>query len=130
MPRRYAGLGPSRVCTRIPSIHRLGHEVQLVQNTMCVCVCMCSFSLTDRASIIPSKFYIIYVVATPVHYTRYVVTQRYGGQRVTHHGDNPLLKPKGILIATKSLPGPTNREHRKLIGVDVFGYELRLLLFV
>ena len=35
----------------------------------------------------------------------------------SHHGDNPLLKPTGIQIATKSLPGPTNREHRKLVGV-------------
>ena len=35
----------------------------------------------------------------------------------SHHGDNPLLKPNGIQIATKSLPGPTNREHRNLIGV-------------
>ena len=35
----------------------------------------------------------------------------------SHHGDSPLLKPTGIKIATKPLPGPTNREHRKLIGV-------------
>ena len=35
----------------------------------------------------------------------------------SHHGDNPLLRPTGIQIATKSLPGPTNREHRKLIGM-------------
>ena len=35
----------------------------------------------------------------------------------SHHGDSPLLKPTGIQIATKSMPGPTNREHRKLIGV-------------
>ena len=28
---------------------------------------------------------------------------------------NPLLKPTGIQIATKSLPGPTTREHRKII---------------
>ena len=34
----------------------------------------------------------------------------------SNHGDNPLLKPTGIQIATKPLPGPTNREHRKLIG--------------
>ena len=33
------------------------------------------------------------------------------------HGDSPLLWPTGIQIATKSLPGPTKREHRKLIGV-------------
>ena len=32
----------------------------------------------------------------------------------THHGDNSLLKPTGIQIAIKPLPGPTNREHRKL----------------
>ena len=37
----------------------------------------------------------------------------------SHHGDSPLLilKPTCIQIATKSIPGPTNREHRKLIGV-------------
>ena len=32
-----------------------------------------------------------------------------------HHGDNTLLKPTGIQSATRSLPGPTIREHRKLI---------------
>ena len=47
-----------------------------------------------------------------------VVTTRYGGQRVTS-GDNPLLKPTGIQIATKPLPGPTNREHRKHIGAKM-----------
>ena len=30
----------------------------------------------------------------------------------SHHGDNPLLRPTGIQIVTKSLRGPTNREHR------------------
>ena len=35
----------------------------------------------------------------------------------SHHGDNPLPKPTGIQIATKLISGPTNREHRKLIGV-------------
>ena len=35
----------------------------------------------------------------------------------SHHGGSPLLKPIGIQIATKPLPGPTNREDRKLIGV-------------
>ena len=49
----------------------------------------------------------------------------------SHHGDNPLLRPTGIQIATKPLPGPTNREHRKLIGVErmsLFGYKLHFLL--
>ena len=32
-------------------------------------------------------------------------------------GDSPLLKPTGIKIATKPMPGPTNREHRELISV-------------
>ena len=32
-------------------------------------------------------------------------------------GDNTLLKPTGIQIATKPLAGPTNREHWKPIGV-------------
>ena len=35
----------------------------------------------------------------------------------SHRGSDPLLRPTGIQIATKPLPGPTNREHRKLIGV-------------
>ena len=35
----------------------------------------------------------------------------------SHHGDNPLLSPTEIQITTNSLPGPTNREHRKLIRV-------------
>ena len=35
----------------------------------------------------------------------------------SHLGDNPLLRPRGIQITTKSLPGPTDRGHRKLIGV-------------
>ena len=48
-----------------------------------------------------------------------------------HHGHSALLKPTGIQFATKPLPGATNREHRKLIGVmtiNVFGYELQFLL--
>ena len=35
----------------------------------------------------------------------------------SHQGDNPLLRPTTIQIATKLLRSPTNREHRKLIGV-------------
>ena len=35
----------------------------------------------------------------------------------SQHGDNPLLKPTGSKIATKSLPGPTHRQHRKPIVV-------------
>ena len=51
--------------------------------------------------------------ATPL-----VITRRYEGQRVTSfHGDNPLLKETGTQNVTKPLTGPTNREHRKLIGV-------------
>ena len=47
---------------------------------------------------------------------------RLRSQRVTkvngsHYGYSPLLESTGIQIATKSLPGPTNRERRKLIGV-------------
>ena len=50
----------------------------------------------------------------------------------THHGDNPLLKPEGIRIATKPIPGPTNREHSKLIGVKAIylGYELQFLFSI
>ena len=35
----------------------------------------------------------------------------------SHHGDSLLLKPTGIQIATKPMPGPTSREHQKRIGV-------------
>ena len=35
----------------------------------------------------------------------------------SRNGDNPQLRSTGIQIATKPLPGPTNREHRKFIGV-------------
>ena len=42
----------------------------------------------------------------------------YGESTGTHHHDgNPLPKPAGIQIATKFLPGPTTREHLKLIRV-------------
>ena len=34
----------------------------------------------------------------------------------SYYGDSPLLRLAGIQIATKSLPGPTTREHRELIG--------------
>ena len=37
MPRRYAGLSPSRVRTRIPSTHRLGRWVSLGKNYASVC---------------------------------------------------------------------------------------------
>ena len=49
----------------------------------------------------------------------------------SHHGDSPLLKPTGIQIATKAMPGATNREHRRFIDVkkvSLFGYELQFLL--
>ena len=49
----------------------------------------------------------------------------------SRHGTKPLLKPTGIQIATKPLPGPIDREHRKLIGLlkdDFFGCELQFLL--
>ena len=83
---------------------------------------MCSFTLTGRASTILSNIYMV------VKADR----DRKRGTKVngSHHGDNPLLKPTGIQIATKSLPGPTTREHRKLIRVktvSVFGYELQVL---
>ena len=35
----------------------------------------------------------------------------------SNYGYTPLLEPTGIQIATKLLPGSTNQEHRKLIGV-------------
>ena len=41
------------------------------------------------------------------------------------------FKLTGIQIATKPMLGTTNREHRKLIGVEMmslFGYEIQFLL--
>ena len=43
----------------------------------------------------------------------------------SHHGDSPLLKPAGIQIATKPLPGPTSREHRKLTGVKTMSLDTK-----
>ena len=58
-----------------------------------------------------------------------VVTKRYDTKVYgSHHGDNPLLKPTGIQIATKSLPGLTTGGHRKLIRVKTMPwYELEVL---
>ena len=47
----------------------------------------------------------------------------------SHHGDSPLLKPTGIPIATKPFPGPTNREHRKLIGVKTMSSGTNYICF-
>ena len=41
-----------------------------------------------------------------------------------HHGNSPLPKPTGVQIATKSLPGPTTQEHRKLIGAKTMSSEI------
>ena len=46
------------------------------------------------------------------------ISQRSTKVNGSHHGDNLLLRPTGIQNAIKFLPGPTNREHRKLIGVE------------
>ena len=45
--------------------------------------------------------------------------------------ESPLLKPTGTQLATKSMLGTTNGEHRKLVGVEtiyLFGYEVRFVL--
>ena len=65
------------------------------------------FTLTDRASTIPSK----YVVANPVRSHKEV--PRSTGHII--HGDNPLLRPAGIQIATKNYAtlqamAPTNNK--------------------
>ena len=57
-----------------------------------------------------------------VSHTPLKCQSRSGPQRGTkvngsHRGDNPLLKPTRIHIAEQSLPCPTTREHRELIGV-------------
>ena len=49
----------------------------------------------------------------------------------SHNGESPLLEPTGIQVATKSMQGTTNGEHRKLIGVrtmSLFGYEVQFVL--
>ena len=46
------------------------------------------------------------------------------------HGGKPLLRPTGIQIATKPLPGPTNREHRKLIGVKTMSLGTNHIIYV
>ena len=92
-------------------------------------------------NMLQSELFVVVVVVVDSHIQRFVlvteettVTQqvrhrpikcqsRSWSQRGTkangsYHGDSPLLKPTGIQIATKPLPGPTNREHRKRIGVE------------
>ena len=58
-----------------------------------------------------------------------VIQQRYGsGSRSTCSLE---FKLTGIQIAIKSMPGTTNREHRKLVGVkmmSLFGYGIQFLL--
>ena len=51
----------------------------------------------------------------PIKYQSRSWSQRGTKVNGSHNDDNPLplLRPTGIQIATKSLPGPTNREHRK-----------------
>ena len=58
-----------------------------------------------------------------------VVTKRDAKVNGTHHGDSPKLKPIGIQIATKPLPGPTNRQHRELIGVKTMSINRVLPVF-
>ena len=58
----------------------------------------------------------------------------------SHHGDNPLLKPAAIQIATKLLPGPATRElleliiclktMSKLLRYVLLEYELQLPLTI
>ena len=49
----------------------------------------------------------------PIKYQSRSWPQRGTKVNGSHNGDNLLLRPTGIEIATKPLPGPTNREHRK-----------------
>ena len=72
-------------------------------------VYMCVFFiLTDRASTVPCN-----IRRRPSGTWSRRATKVYR----SHHGDKPLLERTGIQTATKSLPGPTTREHRELIGV-------------
>ena len=62
----------------------------------------------------PRIYSVIYEVANPVHGHK-EATKVNGFNR----GDNSLLKPIGIQIATNYLPGPPTREHRGLIHVKM-----------
>ena len=66
------------------------------------------FTLTDRASTPPSN----------IRRCQFGTWSQKGTKvNGPHHRDKPLLKPAGIQIATKPLPGPTTRGHREHIGV-------------
>ena len=87
--------------------HQKNSEKKTPSNMVVVVVVVVFFTLTDRASTIPSNN--IYVVANPVRAQRGTEVNR------SHHGDNPLLRPTGIQIATKSYAtlqamAPTNNK--------------------
>ena len=84
--------------------------VRPVRVCVCVYLYVCSFTLTNQVSIIRSN---IRCCQSGTWSKR--VTEVNG----SHRGDNPLLKPTWIQIATKALPDPTitTREHPKLRGV-------------
>ena len=78
---------------------------------VCVCVCVCVFfhiEWTDRASTISSNIRVC---------QSGTCSQRGTKVNGLYHGDNSLLKPIEILIAIKSLLGPTTRGHRELVRV-------------
>ena len=56
-------------------------------------------------------------IYTPTNYRSCSWSQRGTKVNGSRPGEDPLLKPRGIQVAIKFLPGPTNREHRKLIGI-------------
>ena len=84
------------------------------------------FTLTDRASTIPSNIVVVdshiqrIVLATeettvtqqvshrPIKRQSRLWSQRGTKVNGSHHGDNPLLRPTGIQIATKKLCGSTS----------------------
>ena len=53
----------------------------------------------------------------PIKWQSRLWSQRCTEVNGSHCFDNSLLRPVGIQIATKSLPGPANVEHLKTIGV-------------
>ena len=72
----------------------------------CCCCCVVVFTLTDRASTIPSNIR---------GCQSGTWSQRGTKVNGSHHGDNPLLRPTGIQIATKSYAtlqamAPTNNK--------------------
>ena len=121
MRRRYAGFGPSRVHTRIPSTYdsSTGPMSVASQNSMLLCAIYDGFLpdmilLTQLLLLLIHTYIQRIVLATeettvtqqvshrPIKRQSRLWSQRGTKVNGSHHGDNPLLRPTGIQIATKS----------------------------